>query len=265
MAPAASPSSAAATAAIIRVENFRAEYDGKLVLKDLNFDVQRGEVLVIGGGSGCGKSTVLKHMIGLYRPAAGRIFIDGDDMVTASHAQRQLIQRKFGVAFQGGALFGSISVLENVSLPLREFTLLTEPQIQMVALTKLRLVNLEDAAQKLPSELSGGMQKRAAIARALALDPAIVFLDEPSAGLDPITSASLDQLLLTLNRLLHTTFVVVTHELPSIFTIADRVLVLDAAVKTMVALDKPAVLRDQTSNPWVHAFFNREPFTAPNR
>jgi phospholipid/cholesterol/gamma-HCH transport system ATP-binding protein len=263
---AASPSpSSASTDAIIRVENFRAEYDGKLVLKNLNFEVVRGEVLVIGGGSGCGKSTLLKHMIGLYSPAAGRILIDSDDLVTSTHAQRRAIQQKFGVAFQGGALFGSISVLENVSLPLREFTALTDAQIQMVALTKLRLVNLEDAAQKLPSELSGGMQKRAAIARALALDPAIVFLDEPSAGLDPITSASLDQLILSLNRLLHTTFVVVTHELPSIFTIANRVVVLDAAVKTMVALDKPAILRDQTSNPWVHAFFNREPFTAPNR
>lgn len=244
---------------IIQVEKLRAGYGGKIVLQDITFDVRRSEVFVIAGGSGSGKSTLLKHMIGLYKPAGGRILIEGDDIAAADGLRMAQIQRKFGVAYQGGALFGSMTLLENVKLPLEELSDLPPSIMDLVALTKLQLVDLADAAQQLPSELSGGMQKRAAIARAIALDPAILFLDEPSAGLDPITSAALDQLILTLNRLLGSTFVIVSHELPSIFAIADRVALLDAATKTMIALDDPVALRDRSPNPHVRAFFNRRP------
>src|SRR3954447_3192238 len=217
------PPSQIAPDAIIRVEGFSAAYDGKTVLSDVSFDVRRGEVLVIAGGSGSGKSTLLKHMIGLYRPVAGRILIQGGDLAIAPPPRRQRLLRLFGVSFQGGALFGSMTVLENIRLPLEEYTALDSDLIDMIALSKLRLVGLEDAAPKLPSELSGGMIKRVAIARAMALGPHILFLDEPSAGLDPITSAELDQLILALTRLLKTTCVVLTHELPSLFAIATRV------------------------------------------
>ncbi len=244
--------------AVITVKDLKMGYGDKVIMEKLNFEVRRGEVFVILGGSGCGKSTLLKHMIGLIPPMAGAIYFGQENIVTAQGEDRLKILRQFGVMYQSGALFGSMTVLENVLLPLDEFTDLPEQARDLMAMAKLQLVSMDAAAGKMPAELSGGMQKRAAIARAMALEPGILFLDEPSAGLDPITSAGLDSLINDLSSNLGITFVVVTHELPSIYTIADRVIMLDAKTRSIIGEGNPEELRDHSPNPWVRQFFNRQ-------
>jgi phospholipid/cholesterol/gamma-HCH transport system ATP-binding protein len=248
----------AATEAVIRVQDLAARFGGRTVFEGVSFEVRRGEVFVILGGSGCGKSTLLKHMIGLYEPAEGRIEVLGQDMAAVAGAARQALLRRIGVMWQSGALFGSQTLAENVEVPLEEHTGLPAEARALVAQAKLGLVGLADAAARLPAEISGGMAKRAGIARAMALDPPILFLDEPSAGLDPITSAGLDALIRQLARDLGTTFVVVTHELQSILAIGDRCIMLDKDAKGMIAEGDPRRLREESTHPTVRAFFRRE-------
>ena len=246
---------------IIRVEKLTARYGDRSVFDRVSFEVYPGEVFVILGGSGCGKSTLLKLMIGQNRASAGRILIDGLDVAVADDDQYLSVVERFGVMYQTGALFGSMTLIDNVRLPLEEFTDLPEDAIDAIARSKLKMVGLAGFEAYMPAEISGGMAKRAAIARAMARDPRILFLDEPSAGLDPITSAELDQLILKLSRTLGVTLIVVTHELPSIYTIADRCIMLDKEAKGIVAVGKPSDLRDRSDNPWVKRFFNREATT----
>ncbi|MFC1677286.1 ABC transporter ATP-binding protein [Planctomycetota bacterium] len=243
---------------VIRVENLTAGYGDIAIIKDINFEVQAGEVFIILGGSGCGKSTLLKHMIGLLPPVSGKVFIEGNDIISAYGQNRINILRKIGVMYQNGALFGSMNIMENICLVLEEFTDLPKDAMEFIARMRLKVVSLEGSEYKMPSELSGGMRKRAAIARAMALDPKVLFLDEPSAGLDPITSSQLDDLIIELSRSLGITFVIVTHELPSIYKVADRVIMLDKITKSIVATGKPDYLRDNSDNAWVRQFFKRE-------
>ena len=239
---------------IIELSHVDAGYPGATILKDVSFTVGRGEVFILLGGSGCGKSTIMKHMIGLNPVLSGRLLVAGLEW---SGRTRAALCRKIGVMYQSGALFGSMPCLQNVMLPLGEFTRLGRRERVDRAMSLLRDVELEDAADKMPNEISGGMRKRVAIARAMALDPEVVFLDEPSAGLDPITAASLDGLILRLRAGKGMTFVVVTHELASIFKIADRCAMFDKARRGMIALGRPQELRDTSDDAFVRRFFNR--------
>jgi phospholipid/cholesterol/gamma-HCH transport system ATP-binding protein len=250
---------ASARAPAISVRNLTMGYGQRVLLQGASFDVQRGEILVILGGSGSGKSSLMKNMIGLYRPQAGDVLIDGQSLVTARGETRALLQRKLGVMYQSGALFGSLTTLENVRFPLDEFTDIALPQKDLTARMLLRQVEMGHAEALMPAELSGGMLKRAGIARAMALGADILMLDEPSAGLDPITAANLDRTILSLRANLGFTFVVVTHELTSILTIADRAIMLDPLSRSIIAEGKPAELRDHSSDPRVRQFFNRQP------
>ena len=244
--------------AVIQVRNLGARYGESVVLDDVSFDVRRSHIFVILGGSGCGKTTLLKHMIGLCRPFSGQVLIDGEDMASAQGSARRRMLRKLGVLFQGGALFGSMTLAENVGLPIREHTDLPDEAVDLIVRMKLHMVNLSGFENHMPSELSGGMRKRAGLARAMALDPEMLFFDEPSAGLDPITSASLDQLILQIRASLGTTMVVVTHELPSIFAITDHCIMLDGRSKGIIAEGTPKQLRDESEDPRVRDFFQRQ-------
>jgi phospholipid/cholesterol/gamma-HCH transport system ATP-binding protein len=237
---------------MVQVVDLSFGWDGTVLLKDATFEVERGSIFVILGASGCGKSTMLRYLVGLDEPTGGRITVDG-----LPPAQGASGRPRFGVMFQTGALIGSLTVGENVALPLQEWTDLPPDAIGGIVAAKLRLVGLQKAENQLPSELSGGMRKRAGIARAMALEPDLIFLDEPTSGLDPITGVEFDELILALNGQLGLTFVVVTHDLESIFKIGQRCIMLDRQSQSIIARGDPRVLRDTSTDPRVHSFFNR--------
>jgi phospholipid/cholesterol/gamma-HCH transport system ATP-binding protein len=248
--------------AIIHAEGLGISFGSRAIFSDVSFEVRRGEIFVILGGSGCGKSTLLKILIGLLPPTQGTATVLGQELARLSGQPRRAALARIGVMWQQGALLGSLNLMQNVALPMEQHTKLPPVARDTLARAKLGLVGLGDAATRLPAEISGGMLKRAGIARAMALDPEILFLDEPSAGLDPITSAGLDELIMTLSRETGTTFVVVTHELQSILAIGDRCIMLDKAAGGMIATGKPTELRDNSDNPTVRAFFRREVMTS---
>ncbi len=241
----------------ITVSDLTMAYGDFVIQQDLNFAVRRGEIFIIMGGSGCGKSTLLRHLTGLHGPASGEVRYDGEDFWKAQPDRRDLMLRRFGVLYQRGALWSALTLAENVAVPLKEFTSLGPAEIEEVVSLKLALVGLAGFEEFYPSEISGGMQKRAGLARAMALDPDILFFDEPSAGLDPISAKRLDDLILQLRDSLGATVVVVTHELPSIFAIGDNSVFLDAETRTMLAAGKPSTLLEECTMPKVRAFLTR--------
>jgi len=240
----------------IEVQNLTMAFGSHVVQSGVSFDVHRGEIFVIMGDSGCGKSTLMRHMIGLHRPAAGRVLYGGEDFWAAGAAEQEELQRGFGVLYQTAALFSAMTLEENIALPLQEYTDLSPGRAREVAILKLALVGLDGFEEYYPSEISGGMRKRAGLARAMALDPDILYFDEPSAGLDPLSSRRLDDLILELRDSLGTTIVLVTHELPSIFELGDNAVFLDAERKTMIAQGKPSELKDSPESK-VRAFMSR--------
>ncbi len=245
------------TTPAIEAEGVTCGYGDKVVLKDINFRVARGEIFFIIGGSGCGKSTLLRNLIGLHRPLQGKVRFSGVPFHDEDPVARRNLLKTFGVLYQSAALWSSLTLRENVALPLEEYTALNRREIEELATLKLAQVGLTGYEDYYPAEISGGMKKRAGLARALALDPAIVFLDEPSAGLDPITSRKLDELVLHLRELFNTTLVVVSHELASIFSIADRIIMLDKAEKGVIAEGAPRVLAAESRDPRVTEFLHR--------
>jgi len=242
----------------IEVKDLECAYGDYQVLHDISFEVNRAEILVIMGRSGCGKSTLLKHMVGLYEPVRGQVLYDGLDFATGSDQEREMLLRKFGVLYQGGALWSSMTLEENVAFPLEEYTNLKRGQIKEVVDMKLSQMGLKGFQQFYPNELSGGMRKRAGLARAMALDPEILFFDEPSSGLDPISSKRLDDLILSLRDLFNTTVVVVTHELDSIFAIADQAVMLSPQTKSMIAKGNPHDLINNSTDDRVTEFLGRK-------
>jgi len=241
----------------IELEGVSCRYGDRTVLEHVSFAVKRQEIFFIIGGSGCGKSTLLRHMIGLHQPAAGRVRYSGRDFTHATAADRQELLRTFGVLYQSGALWSSMTLRDNVALPLELLTELGRREREEIVALKLAQVGLAGYEDYFPAEISGGMKKRAGLARALALDPGIVFFDEPSAGLDPITSLKLDELVKEIRDTLGTTIVIVSHELASIFDIADRVVMLDREVKGVIAEGDPRALRDKSEDARVREFLNR--------
>ncbi|MFY8001374.1 MAG: ABC transporter ATP-binding protein [Candidatus Kapaibacteriota bacterium] len=243
--------------AIIRVRDLTVRFGERTIFENVSFDVPRGKVFVILGGSGCGKSTLLRTLTGLVTPAQGSISYDEAEFIGSVHEARRAILRKFGILFQSGGLFASMTLAENIALPIQEATNLNEERISEIVAIKLASVGLQSFDAFLPAEISGGMKKRAGIARAMALDPEILFFDEPSAGLDPISSAALDNLIRELNKALGTTMIVVTHELQSIDAIADEVIMLDKSARGIIARGTLSEVKAHTEDKRVYNFFHR--------